>query len=101
MDTIKIEDWKKKAVELYGEDEKKWKFKCIKCGHIQTLQDFIDNNVEDAIYKFYFSCIGRYVKSVGCDWTLGGLFTMHKLEVVGENGERSPVFEFADEVTFN
>jgi hypothetical protein len=32
---------------------------------------------------------------VGCNWTLGGLFQMHALEVVTEDGERHPRFEVA------
>ena len=29
----------------------------------------------------------------GCDWTLGGMFQLHKLEVVTEDGEHYPRFE--------
>lgn len=31
----------------------------------------------------------------GCDWTLGGLFTIHKLEVVTPDGRHHPSFELA------
>jgi hypothetical protein len=43
----------------------------------------------------FMSCEGRYTKGVGCDWTLGGLFRIHTLEVVRE-GDVVPCFEFAD-----
>ena len=28
-----------------------------------------------------------------CNWTLGGLFTLHKLEVITEDGQKHPRFE--------
>lgn len=31
----------------------------------------------------------------GCDWTLGGLFRLHKLEVIGDDGKPQPSFEVA------
>ena len=30
-----------------------------------------------------------------CNWTLGGLFALHKLEVVTPDGEKHPRFELA------
>jgi hypothetical protein len=31
----------------------------------------------------------------GCDWTLGGIFRLHRLEIIGENGERHVRFDIA------
>ena len=43
-----------------------------------------------------FSCEGRLTDAVrGCDWTLGGLFSLHELEVVTEDGEKHPRFVIA------
>ena len=52
-----------------------------------------------------FSCIGRFTNAgphkrgtpagKGCDWTLGGLFTLHNLEVVDDAGKAHPVFDIA------
>lgn len=89
------DDWFKKANELFGPDQKLWKFKCPQCGGIQTLNDFIEARVTEPGNKFYFSCIGRWVKGRGCDWTLGGLFQIHKIEVLVE-GRNIPVFEFSE-----
>lgn len=44
-----------------------------------------------------FSCIGRFDKKQGCDWTLGGLLPIHRLQVVVENGVIVPFFEFEEE----
>lgn len=59
------------------------------------MQEFIDAGIENPEQKFYYSCIGRWVKGRGCNWTLGGLFQIHETEVVNEDGKPIPVFEFA------
>ncbi len=92
---LTFEQWEKKGEKLFGKDKKLWKFKCVKCGHVQTWQDFIDHKIDEPETKFFFSCLGRWVDKIGCDWTLGGLFTIHKIEVL-RNGEKHPVFEFAE-----
>lgn len=94
--TISVEKWREKGKELYGEDAKKWKFRCPMCGHIQTAEDFRNNNL-DPDGRVYYSCIGRWVRGSGCDWTLGGLLTVHTLEIITEDGNKVPVFEFADD----
>ena len=92
---INMDDWEKIATEKFGSDPKKWQFKCPSCGGVQTLSDFIENKVPEPGGKFYFSCIGRWVKDRGCDWTLGGLFQIHTTEVIPKEGKPVPVFEFA------
>ncbi|QAU22862.1 hypothetical protein EO087_01725 [Dyella sp. M7H15-1] len=51
---------------------------------------------------FGFSCVGRFTGAPGprnvpdgnpCDWTLGGLFSLHRLEVVTDDGVVHPCFE--------
>jgi hypothetical protein len=91
---VTLQKWKEKAEGLFGKDMTQWKFKCPQCGGVQTLQDFTDNSVENAIEKFYFSCIGRWVKNRGCNWTLGGLFQVHKTIVTSADGKNIAVFEF-------
>ncbi len=90
------ESWLAKGKFLYGDDIKLWKFRCVSCGEVQTGQEFIDAGLEGAEGKIYFSCIGRWVKGRGCDWTLGGLLRLHKVEVDTGDGENIPVFDFAD-----
>lgn len=93
---LTLDEWKLKGRSLFGENSNLWKFKCASCGGIQSLQDFIDAGIEEPLGIFYFSCIGRWVKGRGCDWTLGGLFQIHTTEVIGENGKNVAVFEFAE-----
>ena len=97
---IEKEDWWNEGVSLYGEDFNDWEFICPACGTVQKLTDFLDlgMNKEKAVSYVGYSCIGRFEKSTkGCDWTLGGLFQIHELEVEDEEGKTSPIFEFATE----
>lgn len=73
------------------------KFKCPHCWGTQTIQDFIDHWVENWESKFFYSCIGRYVANRGCNWTLWGLFKIHTKEIITDDWEIVPVFEFFDE----
>lgn len=95
---LTLPEWKKEGKKLYGKQVAQWQFKCPACGGVQSKQDFIDANIENADSKFYFSCIGRWVKGKGCNWTLGGLLQIHKREVISEEGKLVPVFEFADDL---
>jgi len=97
VEQMKKEDWLKLGESLYGADKKKWKFKCIRCGNIQSAQDFIDRKINPDGYV-HFSCLGRFDKLLCCDWTLGGLLQIHKREVICEDGSIGPVFLFADEI---
>lgn len=84
-------------------------FKCPMCGTIQSAADLIAvgaGETFDEVEKYLgFSCVGRWThanppptakkkgKQVGCNWTLGGLFRMHTLEVIDQKGKPSPLFE--------
>lgn len=91
-------------------------FKCINCGTVQSMASLIKAGcpAPDAERYVGFSCEGRFsnagpypsekrqdAKSKarrqvrGCDWTLGGLFRLHKLEVIHAEGRLQPIFEVA------
>lgn len=83
-------------------------FKCPMCGTVQSGQSLICAGAGkdfDAVEKYVgFSCVGRFTgagaprkKPDGkpCDWTLGGFFRLHKLEVIDEGGKHRPRFEIA------
>ena len=104
---IKREDWINEAVRRFGDDPKKWKFKCVNCGNVQCIDDLEKLGVKNPENYVYFSCIGRFMKNskgeIGnkkspCNYTLGGLFNFTKLYVVDDKGEKHSVFEFADEI---
>lgn len=71
-------------------------FQCPRCKTLQSSNDLIKagagkNAIEVAKY-LGFSCIGRFDKSKGCDWTLGGLLQIHELEVILPSGKLHPFF---------
>jgi hypothetical protein len=84
-------------------------FKCPMCGTVQSARDLIAAGAGkdfDEVEKFLaFSCVGRWTNAGphkngrppgnGCDWTLGGLFRLHVLEVVTDDGAKHPRFELA------
>lgn len=86
-------------------------FVCPRCHTVQSLALFntlTSVPVGEAEGKYIgFSCIGRFTDAgaakgnrprrgkVGCDWTLGGFFTIHELVVKDPDGEEHPSFEVA------
>lgn len=87
---------------------------CVVCGTPQSCEDFIAAGAGKdfcEVERYWgFSCIGRFLNSgsafggreqkkrkntnpIGCDWTLGGLFHIHTLEVVDEEGRHHMKFE--------
>jgi len=94
---IMYDAWIAELTKRFGEDSKQWKFKCPACGHVQSIQDFLDHNIENPDSKVYYNCIGRYVPGTGCNWTLGGLLNIHNMTVV-KDLRSFHVFEMADTV---
>lgn len=79
---------------------------CPMCGTVQSARDFIKagagSDFEQVEKYLGFSCIGRFTGAGSprkspdgnpCNWTLGGLFSLHKLEVITPDGEHHPRFE--------
>ena len=80
-------------------------FKCPMCGTVQSATDLIKagagKTFADVAGYLGFSCVGRFTNAGAprkspdgkpCNWTLGGLFQMHKLEVIDEDGKHIPHF---------
>lgn len=81
---------------------------CPMCGTVQSARDLIAVGAGtdfDSVEKYLlFSCVGRFTgagsprkKPDGkpCNWTLGGLLSLHKMEVMTPDGEHHPRFELA------
>lgn len=80
---------------------------CPVCGTIQCAADLISAGIGatfDEVEPYLgFSCVGRFTGAgahepgtppgKGCNYTLGGLFKLHTLEVVTEDGVHHPRFE--------
>lgn len=107
-------EWEKEATKRFGNDFKEWKLKCVSCGHVQSITSILKNNPKlekkDVVDWFFMSCEGRVngkgidafkiqkgddFSKDGCNWTLGGLFEIHEVEVT-RNGVMFPIFDFAE-----
>lgn len=81
--------------------------RCPMCGCLQSARDFYAadpeqfSSFEDVEKYIGFSCVGRWMHALPprpepdgkfCNWTLGGLFKTHRLEVVTPDGEHHPRF---------
>lgn len=91
-------------IQSQNVDKMDWAFVCPMCGTVQSQNLLIHSGADCENRKMLaFSCVGRLTgkgspseekgKSHGCNWTLGGLFHMHELEVVTEDGIHHPQFE--------
>lgn len=79
---------------------------CPMCGTVQSARDLVKAGagpVLEVMQKILgFNCVGRYTGAPEprhqpdgkpCNWSLGGFFKTHTLEVVTTDGKRWPVFE--------
>lgn len=79
---------------------------CPMCRTVQTGQDLINAGVgatfDDIEPYLGYSCLGRFTGAPmprpepdghPCNWTLGGLFQLHEVEVLADDGTTSPLFE--------
>lgn len=98
-----IDEWRAKGKSLFGEDVKKWSFKCPACGNVASVQDFINVGLskESACNAAYQECIGRYTGAGAptgqqpCNWSAYGLFgTLGNGAVVNHDGKQIEVFRF-------
>ena len=99
--TVSRAEWQAEAETRFGSDPLDWRFRCVRCGHVQTGRQLVERyglTPGAAMARAYFSCEGRISGHYGpgCDWSLGGLFQIHTVEVVTEDGESVPSFEFAE-----
>lgn len=110
--TITLEEFWKEGGDRFGDNIRNWHFVCPACGTRQSIDTLLaagipHNDVEKYIA---FSCVGRFTGQgdagivaknkgqqwdKGCNWTLGGLLTIHRLEVVYPDGTTRPAFDFA------
>lgn len=107
LKTVTYEEWKA-MICAQKVPREHFAFKCPICGTIQSAFDLIHfgagTSFEEVENYLAFSCVGRFngageyspkKKTFGCNWTLGGLLSLHTFEVSLE-GETYPRFEPAN-----
>lgn len=80
--------------------------KCPMCATVQSAADLIAAGAGsnyDAVDRYLgFSCVGRFTGAGGprrepdgrpCSWSLGGMLSLHKLEILTPDGTGHPHFE--------
>ena len=106
MKTMSLKDFQTELL-AQGVSQVHFAFKCPICGTVQSANDLIaagaGGNFDEVEKYLGYSCVGRFTGAghhakdtppgKGCNWTLGGLFQLHRLEVITEDGERHPRFE--------
>lgn len=84
METMPLEQFQALLKDNFPSIEQA-EFICPSCKTVQTPQDLIDagagKDIEEVNGFIGFSCVGRWNKDKGCNWTLGGLFKCHELEL--------------------
>jgi len=108
IETVTIPEFRARLKAQGVNRHEDFAFKCPMCGTVQSGQSLICAGAGkdfDAVEKYVaFSCVGRFTgagaprkKPDGkpCNWTLGGLFSTHKLAIVDEQGKAHPRFEIA------
>ncbi|MCB5201695.1 hypothetical protein LH464_04280 [Neorhizobium sp. T786] len=106
MEAIKLDEFRARIKAQGTSDRAHAAFKCPMCKTIQSMTSFTraGTDAETAEKYIGFSCVGRVTGAEGprkqpdgkpCNWTLGGLFRFHELEVIDDAGKAHPHFEVA------
>jgi hypothetical protein len=95
-------------LKAQGVERLNYAFICPRCKVVQSGADLVRAGAGDeaeVMGKYIgFSCVGRFTGKGGprlqpdgeaCNWTLGGLFQFHELEVVDGENKVHPHFEVA------
>ena len=96
------------SLKAQGVEREDLAFRCPMCRTVQSARDLIAAGAgrafDDVERYLAFSCVGRWTGAGSprtepdgkpCNWTLGGLFALHRLEVVTPDGKAQPRFEVA------
>lgn len=111
MRKITLEQFKAEMKATGAKRVEDVRFLCPMCRTPQSATDLIaagaGATMDDVEKYVAFSCIGRWTGAKPprerpdgnpCDWTLGGLFSLHELEVITPDGNSHPRFELAPPV---
>lgn len=106
METIKLDEFRRRLTAQGTSDRKHAAFKCPMCKTVQSIASFTRAGTDAETAERYvgFSCVGRVMGAESprkqpdgkpCNWTLGGLLRFHELEVIDDEGKSHPYFKVA------
>lgn len=106
METIKLDEFRRRLKAQGTSDRKHAAFKCPMCKTVQSITSFTRAGTDEETAERYvgFSCVGRVMGAESpreqpdgrpCNWTLGGFLQLHELEVIDNEGKSHPYFEVA------
>ena len=109
IETITIDEFHARLKAQGVRSEQDLAFICPICETVQSARDLIvadaGQTFEEVEKYLAFTCVGRFTDAgphrngdtpgKGCDWTLGGLFQIHKLQVETPDGKQHPRFQLA------
>lgn len=108
MKTMTVQEFKEALTAQGVKRHEDFAFVCPMCRTVQSGADLIavgaGETFDDVEKYLAFSCVGRFTgkgtprktpDGDACNWTLGGLFPLHKLEVITPDGKHHPRFELA------
>lgn len=103
LPTLTIDQWRRRAAELFGDDPFDWRFRCPVCGHVAAGRDWQRVGANQG--EVAFSCVGRHIagsrRAIGgigpgpCDYAGGGLFALNPQPITMPGGQTMMAFEFA------
>lgn len=71
---VQVDQWLKKARELFGGNRKNWQWVCPQCGNAMSLEryyrEFSDVYHLHYDYEIEKECIGNYTDKAGCDYSV-------------------------------
>lgn len=82
--TLITEEWFRAGEYRYGPDKSSWRFKCPKCGHIVTFNDWEPRSDKSFIVDCY-----------KCNWKGKGV--NNPIFIINDNIIPQNVFDFADD----
>jgi hypothetical protein len=90
LEPMTLQQWHARARELFGADQKSWRFKCPVCGHEASVADY--QAAGAPVGAVAFSCVGRWIEGSReafgqsgkgpCNYAGGGLFSLNPQPIV-------------------
>ena len=90
-------EWMQKGTRLFGQDRKKWKFTCPKCGRIQSTKEFLAHKGEGVKPDdTYLKCASRFdAMDARCIYATEEIGSISPVIVKVNGSRRIRVFDFA------